>query len=72
MLLPVLTTRCSGKTLAENASASLARPSVSAGFGLIYRLDPIRVEVNFGVPLVANRSDGYRRGFQVGMGIDFL
>ncbi|KAF7972449.1 hypothetical protein HWV62_17926 [Athelia sp. TMB] len=50
----------------------LANPSVSAGVGLIYRFDPVRVEVNFGVPLVASKSDGYRRGFQVGIGLDFL
>lgn len=45
---------------------------MSVGVGLIYRLDPIRVEVNFGLPLVANQSDGSRRGFQVGMGLEFL
>jgi outer membrane protein insertion porin family len=60
------------KSLADNVAATLSKPSVSAGVGLIYRLDPIRIEVNFGVPLVASRSDGYRRGFQVGMGMDFL
>jgi len=40
--------------------------------GIIYRFDPIRVEVNFGVPLVASRSDGSARGVQVGMGLEFL
>ena len=34
--------------------------------------DPVRVEVNFGVPLVASKSDGVRKGFQVGIGLDFL
>jgi len=38
----------------------------------MYRFDPIRLEVNFGVPLAAARSDGWRRGFQVGMGLEFL
>ena len=47
-------------------------PSVAAGVGLIYRFDPVRVEVNFGVPLVAYRSDGCQRGFQVGIGLEFL
>lgn len=56
----------------ENIVASVTRPSVSAGVGLIYRLDPIRVEVNFGVPLVASKSDGFRKGIQVGMGVEFL
>ena len=51
---------------------SISRPSVSAGVGLVYKLDPVRVEVNFGVPLVASKSDGVRKGFQVGIGLDFL
>jgi outer membrane protein insertion porin family len=50
----------------------LRKPSISAGVGLIYRFDPVRVEVNFGVPLVASKSDGVRKGFQVGIGIEFL
>jgi outer membrane protein insertion porin family len=56
----------------ENIAACLSRPSISAGVGLIYRFDPVRVEVNFGVPLIASRSDGIRRGVQVGMGLEFL
>jgi outer membrane protein insertion porin family len=48
------------------------KPRVSAGVGLIYRLDPIRLEVNFGVPLVASKSDSLQRGFQVGIGLEFL
>lgn len=62
----------SGKSFSQNVSSSFTQPSVSAGLGLIYRLDPIRIELNFGVPLAASRGEGYRRGFQIGMGIDFL
>ncbi|KAK0529137.1 hypothetical protein OC834_003811 [Tilletia horrida] len=51
---------------------SLTQPSVSAGAGLVFRQGPLRLEVNAGVPLVAHRSDLMRRGFQVGIGIDFL
>lgn len=51
---------------------SLSRPSISVGLGLIYRFSPVRVEVNFGVPLVASKSDGSRKGVQVGMGLEFL
>ena len=51
---------------------SLAQPSVSAGVGLVYCFDPIRVEVNFAVPLVAARSDGLHRGFQAGVGMEFM
>ena len=51
---------------------SLSRPSISVGLGLIYRFNPVRVEVNFGVPLVASKSDASRKGVQVGMGLEFL
>ena len=50
----------------------LAKPSISAGVGLIYRFDPVRLEVNFGVPLVTSKSDGSRKGIQVGVGLEFL
>jgi outer membrane protein insertion porin family len=61
-----------GQSLADNIRSTFARPSISAGVGVIYRFDPVRVEVNFGVPLVASKSDGSRRGLQVGMGLEFL
>lgn len=60
------------RAMSDTVRESLSRPSVSAGVGLIYRFDPIRVEVNFGVPLVASKSDGYRKGLQVGIGLEFL
>ena len=60
------------RTLVDDVRDSLSRPCVSVGVGLLYRFDPVRVEVNFGVPVVANRNDGLRRGFQVGIGLDFL
>ncbi|KZT10437.1 uncharacterized protein LAESUDRAFT_644455 [Laetiporus sulphureus 93-53] len=60
------------KTVAENVWSQISKPSVSAGVGLVYKLEPVRVEVNFGMPLVASRSDGLRKGFQVGIGLDFL
>lgn len=50
----------------------LTRPSVSAGLGLVYRLDPIRVEANVAFPLVAARGEGLRRGIQVGIGLEML
>lgn len=58
--------------LKADFSSLLDKPSVSAGLGLIYRFDPIRVEMNFGVPLAANKSDLARKGLQVGIGFDFL
>ena len=50
----------------------LTRPSVSAGLGLIYRLDPVRVEANVTFPLAAARGEGLRRGVQVGIGLEML
>ncbi|KAG9000288.1 hypothetical protein FRB90_011865 [Tulasnella sp. 427] len=58
--------------LVASIKQTLTQPSISAGVGLIYRFDPVRVEVNIGVPLVASRSDLTRRGVQVGMGLEFL
>ena len=52
--------------------AGLKQPSISAGLGLVYKFDPIRVEVNLGVPLVASKGDGTRKGVQVGVGLEFL
>jgi len=60
------------KSLATNVKECITKPCVSAGVGIIYRFDPLRVEVNFGVPLVASKSDGHRRGFEVGIGVNFL
>jgi outer membrane protein insertion porin family len=68
----MLTLSMTAKGLGENINRCLTRPSISAGVGLLYRFDPVRVEVNFGVPLVASQSDGMRRGFQVGIGMEFL
>ena len=61
-----------GSSLQSSISAALSQPSVSTGVGLIYHFDPVRVEVNFGVPLAARASDGTRKGVQVGIGLEFL
>ncbi|KAF5393977.1 hypothetical protein D9757_000332 [Collybiopsis confluens] len=53
------------RTFAENINSTLSKPSISAGVGLIYKFDPIRLEVNFGLPLVASKSDGTRKGIQL-------
>ncbi|KAJ7138464.1 surface antigen-domain-containing protein [Mycena crocata] len=60
------------RSLASNIGDTLSKPSVSVGIGLIYNFDPARIELNFGVPLLASKSDGSRRGFQVGLGLEFL
>ncbi|KAK7471006.1 hypothetical protein VKT23_002419 [Stygiomarasmius scandens] len=60
------------RSLVDNIKNTITKPSISAGVGLIYKFDPVRVELNFGLPLVANRSDGTRKGVQVGLGLEFL
>lgn len=51
---------------------AITQPSISVGLGLVYRFDPIRVEVNLGVPLVAAKGEILKRGPQVGIGLEFL
>ncbi|SPO23778.1 related to SAM50 - essential component of the SAM or TOB complex of the mitochondrial outer membrane [Ustilago trichophora] len=50
----------------------LTQPSSSVGLGLVYMQGQLRVELNAGVPLTARKGDGYRKGLQLGIGIDFL
>ena len=64
--------RPAATSLKDAVRASISQPSVSAGVGLIYAFDPVRVELNFGVPLAARKSDGFRRGVQMGIGLEFL
>ncbi|KAN0129717.1 Surface antigen domain containing protein [Lactarius tabidus] len=61
-----------GSNSSSTLRSALSKPSVSAGVGLIYMFDPVRVELNFGVPLAARASDGVRKGVQVGIGLEFL
>ncbi|TFY82057.1 hypothetical protein EWM64_g1952 [Hericium alpestre] len=56
----------------QAVTSCVTQPSISAGVGIIYAFDPVRVELNFGVPLVATKSDGIRKGLQFGMGLEFL
>ncbi|EKM75679.1 hypothetical protein AGABI1DRAFT_116270 [Agaricus bisporus var. burnettii JB137-S8] len=60
------------EALGQTRDSLLQLPSVAAGIGLIYRFDPIRVELNFGLPLVASTHEKGKRGLQVGMGLEFL
>lgn len=62
----------SAKPLQTSLMSAISKPSVSVGLGIVYRLDPVRVEMNFGVPLVATRGEGARKGFQLGLGVEFL
>ncbi|KZT39455.1 hypothetical protein SISSUDRAFT_1045638 [Sistotremastrum suecicum HHB10207 ss-3] len=51
---------------------ALRKPSLSAGLGLTYMFDPVRIEMNFGMPLVRSAGEKVRKGLQVGVGIEFL
>jgi Omp85 superfamily domain len=48
------------------------RPSVGVGIGITYRLPIARVELNFGVPIVMRQGDWSRKGFQFGVGLEFM
>ncbi|GAA5995262.1 SAM complex subunit SAM50 [Rhodotorula paludigena] len=47
-------------------------PSLTAGFGLMYRHSLVRIEANVGVPLVQTQGEGGVKGFQFGLGLSFL
>ncbi|GAA5945005.1 SAM complex subunit SAM50 [Sporobolomyces koalae] len=47
-------------------------PSITTGFGLLYRHSLVRVEVNVGVPIVAAQGEGVVKGVQFGLGLSFL
>lgn len=47
-------------------------PSMSAGLGLVYAHPAARFELNFSLPLVLRKGEEGRKGFQFGIGINFL
>ncbi|BEJ02070.1 hypothetical protein CcaverHIS631_0607520 [Cutaneotrichosporon cavernicola] len=60
------------RNFAENMAKLYTCPSLSVGVGLFYRFDPLRIELNFSMPLIARKGERLARGFSVGMGIEFL
>lgn len=50
----------------------LRQPSISAGFGLVYRTGLLRVEANIGVPLAMGAQESAIKGLQLGIGMSFL
>jgi outer membrane protein insertion porin family len=60
------------QSFANNVARMYSSPNMSVGLGLLYRLDPIRVEVNFALPLVGRKGEGWARGLNVGIGLEFL
>ncbi|OAA40911.1 outer membrane protein [Metarhizium rileyi] len=47
-------------------------PSVAAGVGLVYAHPVARFELNFSLPLILRRGELGTKGFQMGVGINFL
>lgn len=47
-------------------------PSMSTGVGLVYAHPVARFELNFSLPLVLRRGEVGTKGFQVGVGINFM
>jgi outer membrane protein insertion porin family len=47
-------------------------PSIATGIGLVYAHPVARFELNFSLPLVLRRHEQGTKGFQVGVGINFL
>lgn len=47
-------------------------PSLAAGVGLVYAHPVARFELNFSLPLVLRRGEVGTKGFQVGVGINFM
>lgn len=47
-------------------------PSIAAGAGLVYAHPVARFELNFSLPLTLRRGEASTKGFQVGVGINFL
>ncbi|WVF69952.1 hypothetical protein IAT40_004737 [Kwoniella sp. CBS 6097] len=60
------------RSFAENITKLYTQPNLSFGVGLMYRLEPIRIEVNFSMPLIGRKGERTARGLGVGVGIEFL
>lgn len=70
--LSVLLIRIAARGFAENIAKMYSTPNLSVGLGLVYRLEPLRVELNFAMPLIGRKGERMARGFGVGVGIEFL
>ncbi|RXK37485.1 mitochondrial protein [Tremella mesenterica] len=60
------------RSFSENMGRLYRSPNLSVGLGLMYRLDPIRIELNFTLPLVGRKNERLSRGLGVGVGVEFL
>ncbi|WVQ81608.1 hypothetical protein IAT38_003732 [Cryptococcus sp. DSM 104549] len=60
------------RSFTSNIAKMYSSPNLSVGLGLVYRLDPLRIEVNFSMPLVGRQGERTARGLGVGVGLEFL
>ncbi|WWC67858.1 uncharacterized protein I206_101775 [Kwoniella pini CBS 10737] len=60
------------RSLSDNLTKLYRSPNLSVGLGLMYRLEPIRIELNFSVPLIGRKGERTSRGLGVGVGLEFL
>ncbi|WVW78557.1 hypothetical protein I302_100513 [Kwoniella bestiolae CBS 10118] len=60
------------RSFTDNLTKLYSSPNLSVGVGLMYRLEPIRIELNFSMPLIGRRGERTSRGLGVGVGIEFL
>ncbi|GMK57840.1 hypothetical protein CspeluHIS016_0406740 [Cutaneotrichosporon spelunceum] len=60
------------RNFADNIGKLYTCPSLSVGMGLLYRFDPLRIELNFSMPLIARKGERLGRGLSVGVGVEFL
>ncbi|GAA5815267.1 hypothetical protein MFLAVUS_008773 [Mucor flavus] len=62
----------SGSNIQSTVQDLIKSPSISAGFGLIYRHSIARIELNYCLPITAAKGDQIKRGLQLGIGLNFL
>ncbi|KAG4306325.1 hypothetical protein PORY_000313 [Pneumocystis oryctolagi] len=60
------------ENLKETVSELIYKPSIAAGIGLIYCHTIARLELNFCLPIATRVSDRARKGFQLGLGVQFM
>ncbi|WWC86982.1 uncharacterized protein L201_001863 [Kwoniella dendrophila CBS 6074] len=60
------------RSFTDNLTKLYSSPNLSVGLGLMYRLEPIRIELNFSMPLIGRKGERTSRGLGVGVGIEFL
>ncbi|WWC59344.1 uncharacterized protein I303_101896 [Kwoniella dejecticola CBS 10117] len=60
------------RSFTDNLTKLYRSPNLSVGVGLMYRLEPIRIELNFSMPLIGRKGEKTSRGLGVGVGIEFL